>query len=94
MDKASLETLREAIQKVHGCDSRWVESTSVKEPYWTGEVQVFQLFGHSTAERCYAWTSVTGREHRHHAVLHGATVGNASQAVRATIAARERTRVF
>jgi hypothetical protein len=94
MDKDGLEALREAIRKVHGCDSGWVESASVQEPYWTGEVQVFQLVGHPTAERCYAWTSLAGRERRHHAVLHGATVGNASQAVRATIAARERTRVF
>jgi hypothetical protein len=94
MDEAILEALREAIRTVHGCDSRWVESVSVKEPYWTGDVQVFRLIGHATADRCYAWSQQAGRERRHHAVLHGATVGNASQAVRATIAARERTRVF
>ena len=59
-----------------------------------GEVQVFQLIGHATADQCYAWSQLTGRERRVHAVLHGATLGNATQAVRAMIVARERTRVF
>jgi hypothetical protein len=94
MNEASVDGLREAIKRVHGCDSRWVESASVSEAYWTGEVQVFQLIGHATAERCYAWSQRAGGERRVHAVLHGATVGDAAQAVRATIAARERTRMF
>jgi hypothetical protein len=66
----------------------------VREAYFTGEVQVFQLVGHPTAERCYAWSQAVGRERRVHAVLYGATVDTAAKAVRATIAARERTRVF
>jgi hypothetical protein len=69
----------------------------VQEAFWTGEVQVFQLIDHPTADRCYAWSQLTGgdrQERRIHAVLRGATVDNAAQAVRATIAARERTRVF
>jgi hypothetical protein len=94
MDEAGVDALREAIKRVHGCDSRWVESAPVRDAYWTGEVQVFQLIGHATADQCYAWSQLTGRERRVHAVLHGATVGNATQAVRATIVARERTRVF
>jgi hypothetical protein len=94
MDTAGVEALRETIRKVHACDSAWVESAAVKEPYFTGEVQVFRLIGHPTAERCYAWSQLAGRERRIHAVLHGATVDSAAQAVKATIAARERTRVF
>jgi hypothetical protein len=94
MDRASIDALREAIKRVHGCDSRWIEGVAVKEPYWTGEVQVLALIGHPTADRCYAWSQPAGGERRVHAVLHGATVNNAAQAVRATIAARERTRVF
>jgi hypothetical protein len=94
MDAAALDALREAIKGVHGCDSAWVESVRVQEPFWTGDVQVFRLIGHPTAERCYAWSQVAGRESHIHAVLHGATVDSAAQAVRATIVARERTRVF
>ena len=93
MDGASVDALREAIKKVHGCDSRWLESVSVQEAYWTGDVQVFQLIGHATADRCYSWSHLVGRECRVHAVLHGATVDSAARAVRATIASREPTRV-
>jgi hypothetical protein len=95
MDQASVDALREAIRKVHGCDSRWIESAAVEEAFYRGEVQVFELVGHPTAARCYAWSQPTGGAERQiHAVLHGATVDSAAQAVRATIAARERTRLF
>jgi hypothetical protein len=94
METAGVEELREAIKRVHGCDSRWVQTVPVLETYFTGEVHVFELIGHATAERCYAWSQPVGRERRIHAVLHGATVDSAPLAVRATIAARERTRVF
>ncbi len=94
MDEATVDALREAIKRVHGCDARWIESAPVRESFWTGEVQVFQLIGHAVADRCYAWSQQVGGERRIHAVLRGATVEDAAQAVRATISARERTRVF
>lgn len=94
MEQAALDSVRETIRKVHGCDSRWVETVQVAEPYWKGEVEVFELLDHPTARRCYGWQQPVGRERRTHVVLEGATVVNAAQAVRATIAARERTRVF
>ena len=94
MEASALDALRETIRKVHGCDSRWVATVHVAETYWTGEVQVFQLIGHATAERCYGWSQPAGRERRLHVVLHGATVDSAAKAVRATIAARERTQLF
>jgi hypothetical protein len=94
MDEKSREDLREAIRKLHDCDSRWVESVQVAEPFFKGEVQVFGLVGHPTAERCYAWSQPVGREQRVHVVLHGATVDSAPKAVKATIAARERTQLF
>jgi hypothetical protein len=94
MDEGLVDTLRAAIKKVHGCDSKWLESEPVAETYWTGEVQVFELIGHPTAQRCYAWSQSVERERRVHAVLEGVAVDSAAKAVRATIAARERTRVF
>jgi hypothetical protein len=94
MDEAAMRSLRETIRKLYGCDSRWVETVQVAETYWKGEVQLLELVGHATARRCYGWLQPVGRERRVHVVLEGATVGSAAQAVRATIAARERTRVF
>jgi len=94
MDAKAIDELRDAIRKLHGCDSHRVESVQVAEPYFKGEVQVFQLVGHATAEQCYAWSQPVGRERRVHVVLHGATVDSATKAVKATIAARERTQLF
>jgi hypothetical protein len=94
MDDAGVDALREAIKDVHGCDSRWTSSILVREPFWNGEVQLFELVDHPSADQCYAWSQVAGRDRRIHAVLHGPTVENAAQAVRATIMARERTRIF
>lgn len=34
-----------------------VEQSFGRVPVWKGEVQVFALVGHPTAERCYAWSS-------------------------------------
>jgi hypothetical protein len=94
MDQAALDSVRNTIRKVHGCDSRWLETVPVAETYYKGEVEVFELVGHPTAKRCYGWLQPVGRERRVHVVLDGATVDSAAQAVRATIAARERTRMF
>jgi hypothetical protein len=94
MDEAGVDAIREAIKNIHGCDATWVESIPVRETYFTGEVQLFHLVGHATAARCYAWSQIVGGDRRFHAVLHGATVDCAAQAVRATIAARERTVLF
>jgi hypothetical protein len=94
MNRSAIHELRDAIRLAHGCDARWVMSVAVREPYWSGEVQVFQLVGHPSADRCYAWSQLIGPERRAHAVLNGATVQSAAEAVRATIMARERTRVL
>ena len=94
MDKGLTDTLRDTIRRVHGCDSRWLKSEPVAETYWKGEVQVFEVIGHATAKRCYGWSQSVGRERRMHVVLEGVAVDSAAKAVRATIAARERTRVF
>ena len=52
------DDLVEAIGNLHGCESTWLESASVKETFegqtvWEGTVQVFALHGHPTAKRCY-----------------------------------------
>src|SRR5256885_1194913 len=55
-----IESLQTVIQKLHGCASTHVESVPVHEVFrgetvWQGDVEVFNLIGHSKAKRCYAW---------------------------------------
>lgn len=76
---------------LHGCDSRWVEAVPVKEVFegrtvWKGVVQVFDLIGHPTAKRCYAWSYETDEgKTRYVAVLHQGPVDSPRKAVQAAI---------
>ena len=92
-----METLTKAILDLHGCESTWLESVSVTETFqgqtvWEGTVQVFDLIGHSTATRCYAWShAVEGSENRRFvAVLHQGPVDSPEKAVRAAIVEEQR----
>jgi hypothetical protein len=81
---------------VHGCEARHVESVPVRETFqgatvWEGEVQVFDVTGHSTARRCYAWSHATeGSRRRFYAVLHAPPVDSPVAAVRVSIVADAR----
>ena len=94
IDKVALS---KAIRDLHSCDSVWVESVPVKETFqgqtvWEGSVQVFDLIGHPTAKRCYAWSHATkGKKRRFVAVLHQGPVDSPEKAVRAAIASEHRT---
>jgi hypothetical protein len=49
------------IRQLHGCDSKHIESAPVHEVFkdktvWQGNVEVFELTGHSKAKRCYGWS--------------------------------------
>jgi hypothetical protein len=94
MMKAYIEELRDAIRKLHGVESRHIESVSVKEEFqgktvWEGVVEVFELIGHPKASRLYAWSHETGdlkKPKRHVTVLHIAPILSAEAAVKAAIA--------
>ena len=90
--------LIEAIRNLHGCESTWLESVPITETFqgqtvWEGTVQVFDLIGHPTASRCYAWShAVEGSEKRRFiAVLHQGPVDSAEKAVRAAIVEQQRS---
>ena len=91
MIEVSIATLQQAIRNLHGCDSTWIEAVPVKETFqgqtvWEGTVQVFELHGHPTAKRCYAWSHATeGEKRRFVAVLHQKPVDSPVAAVRASI---------
>lgn len=53
---------------------------------WEGIVEVFELYGHPTAPRAYAWVhSTDGPKKRHVTVLHVSPVTSAVEAVRVAI---------
>lgn len=91
MPETAKVALEKAIRDLHGCDSTWIEAVPVAEIFqgqtvWEGTVQVFELHGHPTAKRCYAWSHVTkGRRRRFVAVLHQGPVDSPEKAVRASI---------
>ena len=88
-----IEELRDVIRRLHGVDSKHIESVPVKEMFqgktvWEGVVEVFELIGHPTAQRVYAWAHDTDdpkRPRRHVTVLHMTPVDSPLAAVRASI---------
>jgi len=56
-----MDRLKLAIRKLHGVDSRHRKSVRVREIFcgiklWDGIVEHFDLYGHPTATRVYAWS--------------------------------------
>lgn len=97
--EVSEETLAKAILDLHGCKAMWVESVPVKETFQgrtvcEGIVQIFNLFGHPPASRCYAWSHETENgKRKFFAVLHQGPVDSAQAAVRAAIVAECREKM-
>jgi hypothetical protein len=88
-----IEELREVIRRLHGAEATHIESVPVKEVFqgqtvWEGIVEVFDLAGHATAHRVYAWAHETDNPDkpiRHVTVLHLHPIKSAQDAVRAAI---------
>jgi hypothetical protein len=88
-----LEELRDVIRRIHGAEAMHVESVPVKETFqgrtvWEGVVEVFELTGHPTAHRVYAWSHDTddpANPKRHVTVLHLHPIKSAADAVKAAI---------
>ena len=87
-----IEDTKNAVEGLHHCKAIFIESVEVIEtfqgqPVWQGIVHVFEINGHSTATRCYAWSSpIEGSTKRKFfAVLHVPPVASPKGAVRAAI---------
>jgi hypothetical protein len=88
-----LKELQDAIRRLHGVESEHIESVPVKETFqgrtvWEGVVEVFDLKGHPTSFRVYAWSHDTDdpdNPRRHVAVLHAHPIKSAQDAVKAAI---------
>jgi|ERR1051325_7314609 hypothetical protein len=87
---SDIDELKDAIRRLHGCESEHVETVAVHETFhgqtvWQGEVEVFNIRGHPKAKRAYAWSHETDKGKRYVAVLELPPVDSACAAVRAAI---------
>ena len=98
MTEIDADQLKHAIEGLHRCSVSLARSVPVTEKHndaivWKGIVHVFDLAGHPTAARAYAWSCpmVGSDKLRFFAVLHEGTVRSAVDAVRAAIAGQHRS---
>ena len=88
-----IEQLRQAVETMHKCKARHVESKPVIELFqgkvaWDGVVEAFELTSHPEAKRCYAWAYVDKGEPQYVTVLEIPPVDSAETAVKIAIAAQ------
>src|ERR1700732_1622360 len=93
------ENLQATIENMHGGSAKFPQAVPVREtfegkPVWEGVVHVFDLAGHPTATRAYAWQfpAEGSNQLRIVAVLHPARINSPLEAVRAAIVAEHRHR--
>jgi hypothetical protein len=93
MTSKYIEALQNTVRKLHGVESKHIESVPVKEVFqgktvWDGVVEVFELVGHPKAPKVYAWAHDTDdpkQPRQYVTVLHIHPVTSAVLAVRAAI---------
>jgi hypothetical protein len=93
MTKVDATELQKAVETMHNCVATLAQSIPVKEEassavVWEGLVYVFDLKGHPTATRAYAWSSpIEGSDKRQFfAVLKLPPIESPIDAVRVVIA--------
>ena len=99
MIEVEADQLREAVEHMHHCSAQPAQSVPVRETHkgdtvWEGVVHVFDLTGHPTATRAYAWSSpIEGSDKRRFfAVLHQTPITSPAAAVRAAIVHEQRNK--
>ena len=97
IEPASVESLKAAVEDMHGGTARLVQAVPVRESFegklvWEGVVHVFALGGNPAATLAYAWSSpVEGSDKRRiFAVLHIPPITSPVEAVRAAIVAESK----
>lgn len=92
------EELAGAILRLHGAHAKHAESMPVCEIFqgqvvWNGVVEVYDLTGHPTAKRAYAWAhEADSGGRRIVAVLHAPPIDSPLKAVQAAIVQEHRSR--
>ena len=84
--------LREAVERLHHCTARLIQSVPVREKFvgetvWEGVVHIFEITGHPEATQAYAWSSpIEGsNKRRFFAMLQQPPIISPLDAVRAAI---------
>ena len=97
MTNGEIRDLKKAVEAQHGGAAALAQTVPVHETFhsqvvWDGVVHVFDLEGHPTASRAYAWSSpIEGStKRRFYAVLHLGGIRSPLDAVRAAIVAEQR----
>jgi hypothetical protein len=100
MAEVEVDQLKQAVEHMHGGSATLAQSVPVRETFdgktvWEGLVHVFDLTGHPTATRAYAWSSpIEGStKRRFSAVLHTDRINSPLEAVRAAIVAEYKREV-
>jgi hypothetical protein len=95
-----IDDLKVLIEQTEKCSATHIESAPIKERYedrviWEGVVETFQLEGHATSARAYAWVSPasSATEPEYTVVLGVPPVNSANDAVKAA-AVEEVTRLL
>jgi len=89
--------LKKAVESQHGGTATFVQAVPVHETHegetvWDGVVHIFDLVGHPTANRAYAWSYELGDgRRRFFAVLHTGPIASPRDAVRAAIVAESKS---
>jgi len=99
ISEVSTSELKSAIESQHGGTATLAQSVPVTETHagtvvWDGLVHIFDLKGHPTASRAYAWSSpIEGSDKRRFfAVLHQGPVKSPVDAVQAAIVAETKAK--
>ncbi|HEX3423738.1 MAG TPA: hypothetical protein VHS33_10110 [Sphingomicrobium sp.] len=93
IEPVSIESLKEAIESMHGGTATFVQTVPVRERFegatvWEGVVQVFSLADNNKADRAFAWSSpMEGVSRQIYAVLAIPPITSPIEAVRASIVA-------
>ena len=80
-----IDNLKLLIERQEKCGAKHIESVLVRERFenriiWEGVVEVFQLEGHPTAKRAYAWALPNSdREQENYKVVLGLPPVNSAQ---------------
>lgn len=97
MSRQEVDALADAVERLHQARAVFVTSVTVDEQFqgktvWKGVVSQFDLSGHPTATRCYAWSEPgdSGKV-KYFAVLHSPPVDSPQKAVQASMIARQKT---
>jgi hypothetical protein len=97
MDRSEFDELKRTVEELQECEASYLSTQHVRETFegialWDGAVSIFALTGHLAANTCYAWSDHEPRSGKRsvYAVLHLAPIESARDAIRASLALKQR----